>query len=538
MKDAKIISRKRITAAFKKKEVEHVLPDQQTHALRSTITQNADMTIFGIDPHDLYDAVLTRDRRFDGRIFVAVSSTRIYCRPICTVRPPRFENCTFYRTAAGAEAAGFRPCLRCRPELAPGSTAPVDAVPRLAALAIRRIEDGALSEMSLDELAADFGVSTRHLRRAIRQEAGLAPVQLAQTQRLLVAKQLLTDTEMSAIEVAFAAGFESLRRFNTAFKERYRLTPTSLRRCGNATNGDLQDTYRFQLSVRPPFDLAQLLAFWKSRAIPGVEQVADGWYRRTGVINGRTGWVAVGSGSKANTVQVLVSTGLGPVLSTVLSRIKAMIDVRANPVAVAERLSGDPLLSPLFKQMPGPRVPGAFDGFECGVRAILGQQISVAAATTLAGRIASRFGQPISTPWQSLVTTFPSAQTLASASVVDLRSLGLTSRRAETVRCFSKALADGNVRLEPGADPDRVRAALLALPGIGDWTAEYLLLRAAGWPDAFPANDLGLIKASGLSSAQLRERADDWRPWRGYAAVLLWSSLGSPAAQRHRGGKQ
>ncbi len=495
-----------------------------------------DTTVFGIGARELYNAILTRDRRFDGRLFVGVSSTRIYCRPICTVRPPRFENCSFYRTAAAAEGAGFRPCLRCRPELAPGSMAPVDAVPRLAALAIRRIEDGALSELGLDALAAEFGVTTRHLRRAIRQEAGLSPVELAQTQRLLAAKQLLTDTRMTVTEAAFAAGFKSLRRFNTAFKQRYRLSPTSLRQSADARNVDIDDAYCFNLAVRPPFDLAPLLAFWEARATAGVEQVTEGWYRRTAVVGDRAGWVAVGPGRKAHTVQAFVSTGLGPALPSVLSRLKAMLDVRADPVGVAERLSKDPLLAPLLERWPGTRLPGTFDGFECGVRAILGQQISVRAATTLAGRLACRFGRAHSTPYGALTTAFPSSQSLASASVAELQALGLTARRAETVKCFAIAVADGTVHLDPGADPDRARAGLLALPGIGEWTAEYLLLRAIGWPDAFPASDLGLVNASGLSPAKLRIRAERWRPWRGYAAVLLWQSLGGACDRGLNGG--
>jgi AraC family transcriptional regulator of adaptative response / DNA-3-methyladenine glycosylase II len=495
------------------------------------------MTVLGIGARELYDAILTRDRRFDGRMFVGVRSTRIYCRPICTVRPPRFENCSFYRTAAAAEGAGFRPCLRCRPELAPGSIAPVDAVSRLAALAMRRIEDGALSALSLDDLAAEFGVTARHLRRAIRQEAGLSPVELAQTQRLLLAKQLLTDTAMTVTEAAFAAGFESLRRFNAAFKQRYRLTPTSLRRSARANPVDVADAYSFNLAVRPPFDLAPLLAFWQARATPGVEQVAEGWYRRTAVAGDRAGWVAIGPGQKAHTVQVRVSTELGPALPSVLSRLKAMLDVRADPVGVAERLAEDRLLAPLFERWPGPRVPGAFDGFECGIRAILGQQVSVRVATTLAGRLAGRFGAAVSTPYGALTTAFPSAESLAAASIADLQAVGLTARRAETLNCFAMAVADGMVRLDPGADPDRVRDSLLALPGIGEWTAEYILLRAVGWPDAFPASDLGLVKASGLSPAELRVRADRWRPWRGYAAVLLWQSLGDPSERRLKGGK-
>jgi AraC family transcriptional regulator of adaptative response / DNA-3-methyladenine glycosylase II len=234
----------------------------------------------------------------------------------------------------------------------------------------------------------------------------------------------------------------------------------------------------------------------------------------------------------------LISTGLGPALPSVLSRLKAMLDVRADPVGVAERLSEDPLLATLLKQWPGPRVPGTFDGFECGIRAILGQQISVRAATTFAGRLASRFGQVNSTPCGALTIAFPSAESLATASVSDLRSLGLTARRAETIRGFAIAVADGKVRLDPGADPDRVRAGLLDLPGVGEWTVEYLLLRAVGWPDAFPATDLGLVKASGLTPAELRVRADRWRPWRGYAAVLLWQSLGGPSDHRLKGGNK
>lgn len=504
-------------------------------ALLPPLRDGAGLTVLDIEAEKLYDVILSRDRRFDGRIFVGVSSTRIYCRPVCTVRPPQFKNCTFYRTAAAAEAAGFRPCLRCRPELAPGSVAPVDAVSRLAALAIRRIEDGALSGLSIEQLAAEFGVTDRHLRRVIRQEAGLTPVELAQTQRLLLAKQLLTDTGMTITEAAFSAGFESLRRFNTAFKERYRLTPTSLRRATDTAKVDTDDAYRFSLAVRPPFDLAPLLGFWEARATPGVEQVADGWYRRTAVVGDRAGWVAIGPGQKPHTVQVFVSTGLGPVLPSVLSRLKAMLDVRADPIGVMERLKDDPLLAPLLEQWPGVRVPGAFDGFECGIRAILGQQISVRAATTMAGRLAHRFGRVIEAPYGSLTIAFPSPESLAVSSIADIQALGLTTKRAETIKAFAIAVAEGTVRLEPGADPDRVRAGLLALPGIGDWTAEYLLLRAVGWPDAFPASDLGLVKASGLSPAELRVRADRWRPWRGYAAILLWQSLGGVGDRQLKG---
>lgn len=491
--------------------------------------------LLGMGHKELYETLLTRDRRFDGRMFVGVSSTRIYCRPICTARPPRRENCTFYPTAAAAEAHGFRPCLRCRPELAPGSIAPVDAVARLAALAIRRIEDGALSELSLNELAGEFDVTTRHLRRVIQHEVGLSPVELAQTQRLLLAKQLLTDTVMSMTEVAFAAGFQSLRRFNAAFKERYRLNPSSLRKAATTEPAEANDAYQFDLAVRPPFHLAPLLDFWKARATPGVERVADGWYRRTARIGDCTGWIAIGPGRKEHTVRALISTELGPALSVVLSRVKAMLDVRAEPVAIAERFKKDSLLAPLAKRSPGLRVPGTFDGFECGIRTVLGQQISVRAANTLATRLAAKFGEPCATSTEGLTITFPTAELLSCVSRAELKTIGLTTRRAETLQLFAIAVAEGNLRLEAGADPDRVREALLELPGIGEWTAEYLLMRAVGWPDAFPASDLGLMKAAGLSPLALRARAESWRPWRSYAAILLWQSLANtnqPANKR------
>jgi AraC family transcriptional regulator of adaptative response / DNA-3-methyladenine glycosylase II len=479
----------------------------------------------GLSAAELYRALLSRDRRFDGRFFVAVSSTRIYCRPICTVRPPQFKNVTFHPSAASAEAAGYRPCLRCRPELAPGTIAAVDAVSRLATLAIRRIEDGALNERGLENLAAEFEVTSRHLRRAIHQEAGVSPVVLAQTQRLLLAKQLLTDTTMSVTEVALAAGFESLRRFNVAIKQHYRLTPTDIRRSARANKRTGNDAYQFQIAVRPPLDLAMPRAFWQARAIPGVEHVAEGVYRRTVQIGVHRGWILLGPSDQPHHVRLTVSQQLGPVLPTILARAKTMLDVRADPVAIADRFSGDALLAPLMQRFPATRIPGAFDSFECSVRTIVGQQISVRAASTIAGRLAARFGSPCETPFAELTTIFPSAATLASAKPTDLQSIGLTARRAITLQSFAAAVANGQLRLDPGADPGRTRAALVAMPGIGDWTAEYVLMRGSLWPDAFPASDLGLLKATGLTPRALQARANDWRPWRSYAAILLWQSL-------------
>lgn len=478
-----------------------------------------------LDAKALYDVVLTRDRRFDGRFFVAVRSTGIYCRPVCTVRPPRFENCTFHPTAASAEHAGFRPCLRCRPELAPGSSAPVDAVSRLAGLAIRRIEDGALTQMNLDELASEFGVTSRHLRRAIRNEAGLSPIELAQTARLLTAKQLLMDTTMSVTDVAYSSGFDSLRRFNATFKARYRLTPTSIRKSARIWQAGEADAYGFDLSVRPPFDWNAILSFLRLRVIPGIEQVQDLWYRRTVHVGNCHGWIAIGPGRSSHTVRLMVSTQLGPVLAKVLASVKAMLDARADPAAVSDRFSTDPLLAPLVKRWPGHRVPGTFNGFECALRAIVGQQITVRSAITLLGRLVVRYGKPITSPFEALTHSFPSPDAIVSVNTSQLQQIGLTTSRAETVRSLAKAVADGHLILEAGADPDRVRDALLDLPGIGEWTAEYILMRGIGWPDAFPVNDVGLRKASGLTPRLLRDRAEQWRPWRSYATVLLWQSL-------------
>ena len=263
--------------------------------------------------------------------------------------------------------------------------------------------------------------------------------------------------------------------------------------------------------------------------------MANGWYRRTIDVGDRLGWAAIGTGLQSDTVQVLISKSLGPVLSLVLSRLKAMLDAWAEPIEVSNHLSADPLLAPLLDQCPGPRIPGAFDGFECGIRAILGQQMSVRAATTLAGRLANRFGRQILLPNEALTTLFPDSVALATASVADLCSLGLTTRRAQTIKSFATTVEEGKVILDPGADPERVRASLLAIPGIGDWTVEYILMRSIAWPDAFPARDLGLIKASGLTAAELRARSERWRPWRSYAAILLWQSLEASREQPSNG---
>ena len=478
-----------------------------------------------LDPHTCYRALIARDARFDGRFFVAVSSTRIYCRPVCTVRPPRRENCRFYRSAAAAESGGYRPCLRCRPELAPGN-ASVDATSRLAQAAAGMMEDRALDDDGLDTIAARLGVSGRHLRRAFGAEFGVSPVQYSQTQRLLLAKRLLTDTTLPVTDVAYASGFGSLRRFNALFKQRYRLRPTQLRwqRRSGALAAAARDVLEFELSFRPPFDWPAMIAFLGTRAISGIEAVAGGCYRRTVRIpsggNEHTGWIAVSMSPKKPALRVTVSASLAKALPPVLSRVKALMDLGCHPAEVAQALGA------LAQRSAGLRVPGAFDGFEMAVRAVLGQQVTVVAARTVAARFGATFGDPIATPFDSLTTLFPTAMRIAALSPGRIARLGMPAARARTVVALARAVADGGLVLMPNADVEATLDALRALPGVGEWTAQYIAMRALSWPDAFPHTDLGVMKALGETSARrVLAAGEAWRPWRAYAVVHLWQSL-------------
>lgn len=480
--------------------------------------------IFGVvmlDPHTCYRALCARDARFDGRFFVAVSSTRIYCRPVCTVKPPRRENCRFYPSAAAAESAGYRPCLRCRPELAPGN-ASVDATKRLAQAAVGLIEDRTLDEEGLAGLAARLGITDRHLRRVFKTEFGVSPVQFAQTQRLLLAKHLLTDTTLPVTEIAFASGFASVRRFNALFRQRYRLQPSRLRRC--AAGGAPPDALTFELSFRPPYEWRLLAAFLGARAIDGVEAVsARGYLRTTRILHGgkeHRGWIDVALSRKKPALRVLVSASLARALPAVLSRVKALMDLACNPTEIKQTLGA------LAARYPGLRVPGAFDGFEVAVRAILGQQVSVAAARTLAGRFVATFGEPLKTPFPALTTLFPTVERVAALTPGQIARIGLPVGRAHALRALARALADGEIALAPNADVEATLARLRALPGVGEWTVQYVAMRALAWPDAFPHTDHGVRKALKLNdSKRVLAAADAWRPWRAYATMYLWQSL-------------
>ena len=472
-----------------------------------------------LDSDHCYRALATRDARFDGRFFVGVRSTRIYCRPVCTVRLPRRENCRFFTSAAAAEIEGFRPCLRCRPELAPG-LASIDAPTRLAHAALQLIEEGALEERGIEGLAARVGVTSRHLRRIFDAEFGVSPIDYAQTQRLLLAKRLLTDTQLPVIDVALASGFRSVRRFNALFRSRYRMPPSRLRRDASPTS--LPSAMRFELPYRPPYDWASMLAFLGARAIDGIEVVDASGYRRTlGVAHHGTrsvGWIGVTRSARRHALYVDVSASLARAIPPVLSRVRQTFDLACDPEPIAQRLGA------LAQAHPGLRVPGTCDGFELAVRAVIGQQVSVAAARTLLGRLVQAFGTQASDGPAGLARVFPSAAALANGDPAWLREkVGLTAARARTLHALASAVANGDLSLCAGSNVEATRKALEAIPGIGPWTSGYIAMRALGWPDAFPDHDLVVMKAMGETrAARALERSEAWRPWRAYAVMHLW----------------
>jgi AraC family transcriptional regulator, regulatory protein of adaptative response / DNA-3-methyladenine glycosylase II len=474
-----------------------------------------------LDSQRCYQALKAHDARFDGRFFVGVSSTHIYCRPVCTVKTPKRENCRFFPSAAAAESAGFRPCLRCRPELAPGNAA-IDAGARLAQSAAGLIEDGLLNESGIEALATRLGVTDRHLRRVFQSEFGVSPVEFAQTQRLLLAKRLLTDTGLPVTEVALASGFGSLRRFNALFRSRYRLSPSALRQA--VDGGQPVDLLFFQLGYRPPLDWEALLSFLGTRAIDGVESIDGDRYARSVRIEqaGKThaGWVAVRPAKGKAALHVSLSASLARAIPITLARVKRLFDLACNPAEIATALG------PLAQGRPGLRLPGAFDGFELAVRAILGQQITVKAARTMAGRFAVAFGEPIETPVLALRRLFPSAERIADLKGADIAATGVVMARSNAIIALARAVSEGRVRLEPGADVEQTLDRLRSVPGIGEWTAQYIAMRALAWPDAFPHTDYGVLKALGEThGGKALERAAGWQPWRAYAVMHLWKSL-------------
>jgi AraC family transcriptional regulator of adaptative response / DNA-3-methyladenine glycosylase II len=481
------------------------------------------------DRKSLYKALTARDSRFDGIFFVGVTSTGIYCRPICTARTPKQANCRFYDSAQQAELDDFRPCLRCRPELAPGN-APVDDSQRIAHLIVQRLEDGTIgNDAGLEAIADQFELSSRQIRRIIQKELGVPPIQLLQTRRLLLAKQLLTETGLPVTEIAFASGFSSLRRFNDAFNSRYGMPPTRLRKKAveDSTPIGSAETSTLQLSYRPPYDWVGVLAFLAARALKGIEWVTDSFYARTVQLGDCKGWIKITQASKKNSLLLEFSHSLVPVLPALLTRVRDLFDLNARPDIISRQLSKDKRLAAWVKKTPGMRVPGAFNGFELGLRAIIGQQVTVKAATTLACRFVAAFGEGIVMPYPELDRLTPLPARVAKASVDDISRLGIVSARSRSIIALAQAQGSVATSLDSGVhhNPDDAINRLAELPGIGQWTAHYIAMRALRWPDAFPKEDIAIRNnLGGVSAKQAEEMSQAWRPWRSYAVLHIWKN--------------
>jgi len=479
-----------------------------------------------LHPDAAYLALKARDARFDGRLFVGVTSTGIYCRPICRVRTPKQENCRFYVNAASAECDGFRPCLRCRPELAPGLSL-MDSSQVLAQHAARMFDAAAREgqPVSLPDVAAQLGVTDRHLRRIFAEVHGVAPIDYLNTQRLLLAKQLLTDTVLPVTQVALASGFGSVRRFNAAFAQRYRLQPSALRRDAR-TSRPGQDGLQLRLGWRPPYDIEGVLRYFGQRAVQGVEGVQGLELRRTLSLvhqgQALAGWFSARFDPQRHELLLAMAPQFAPVVGSVVQRVRQGLDLDADPSLI------DPLLAETLPlpSIPGLRVPNGFDGFEIATRVILGQQVTVAAARTLVQRLVDRFGTPVATPFDGIDRCFPTAGQIAAAAAEEIGTLGIVRQRVRALQALAEAVHEGRLLLHRGAPLEPTLQALQALPGVGPWTVQLIALRALAWPDAFPASDIGVLNALGHRDPVAAEAASQaWRPWRAYAVMRLWRSL-------------
>ena len=511
--------------------------------MATALTATPDLTAPGrLDPDACQRALGARDARFDGLFFVGITTTRVYCRPVCPARVSYPERRRFFETPAAAEGAGFRPCLRCRPELAPGR-ALIDAIPRLAHVAAHRIAAGALNGRSVADLATDLGVSERHLRRAMEREVGVSPLELAQTHRLLLAKRLLADTNLSVTRVAYASGFQSLRRFNAVFRERYRMPPTALRKGQRATDAirahrtrtaaettQAAELLRLTLAYREPLAWSGLLRTLGPTLLPGAEIVDGPRYGRTVRLDGRTGLVFVTIDTPnasrprrlGNThLTVEVSPTLLPTLMPLLARLRRLFDLDAEPNVIDEHLTQSGL-GALVNRTPGLRMPGAFDGFEATLAVLLrGDEQDSASAETLR-RVVAALGEPVETPFASLTHLTPTAEQIADAGSDGLTALGVAAERAPAIVTIARMVAEGTLPLEPGSDVNATYRALAEIEGVGERLATTIVARALQWPDAFTSSDPVLQGAAGATTARdLERRAEAWRPWRAYAALHL-----------------
>jgi AraC family transcriptional regulator of adaptative response / DNA-3-methyladenine glycosylase II len=480
-----------------------------------------------LDRNICYLAARSRDARFDGKFFIAVVTTGVYCRPICPAPTPRLENVRFVACAAAAEEAGFRPCLRCRPETSPGTPAWLGASATVSR-ALRLISEGALDDASVEDLAERLGIGERHMRRLFIEHLGASPVAVAQTRRTHFAKKLIDETALPISEVAYSSGFASLRRFNDAFRKAYGRSPSDWRKSKVKTNGSSGESrLSLKLSYRAPFDWLSLVRFLRARAIPGVESIDDSAYRRTVRIGEAAGIIEVRPVDGQRYLLLSIPAELSRSLALIAERVRRLFDLKADPAEISGHLASAPGLTAAVEAYPGLRVPGTWDAFEIGVRAILGQQVSVMAATTLSGRLVEAYGTALSGAGQKgLQWLFPGPERLSRAS---LSKVGLPSKRADAIRQFARAVHRGDVALTSSSGLEATIESLIALPGIGPWTAHYIAMRALGEPDAFPSSDLILRRAAAdmrgqtISEAELLERAESWRPWRAYAALYLWT---------------
>jgi AraC family transcriptional regulator of adaptative response / DNA-3-methyladenine glycosylase II len=480
-----------------------------------------------LDDESCYRAVKARDRRFDGVFYTAVRTTGIYCRPSCPARTPAYRNVTFHPSAASAQAAGYRACKRCLPDATPGSP-DWDVAADVAGRAMRLIGDGVVDRDGVEGLATRLGYTSRHLTRILTAELGAGPLALARARRAQTARVLIETTDLGFADVAFAAGFASVRQFNDTLREVYAATPTQLR--GRRGRGTTSGAVTMRIAVRTPFAGRALLGFLATRAVPGVESAGDGWYARTLALPHAVGTVRLELDdlpATGGTAQVPATFRLGDLrdLGTAVERVRRLLDADCDPVAVDEAFAGDPLVGPRVRRTPGLRVPGHVDGPELAVRAILGQQVSVAGARTVAARLSREHGVPLASPDGDLTHVFPTAAALAA---LDPEQLPMPRARGRALTGLCAALAAGDIALDRGADRDDVRRRLLSLPGIGPWTADYVALRALGHPDVFLPTDLGIrdaLLAAGRDPATAAEQAEEWRPWRSYAQLHLWHSL-------------
>jgi AraC family transcriptional regulator, regulatory protein of adaptative response / DNA-3-methyladenine glycosylase II len=479
-----------------------------------------------------YRAISTRDARFDGRLFVGVKTTGIYCRPICPARTPKFENVSFYASAAAAQEAGFRPCLRCRPEISP-ELAFWRGTSNTVSRALALIEAGALDDDDIEGLSDRLGVGARQLRRLFRQHVGASPIAVAQTRRVLLAKQLIHETRLPMAQVALASGFKSVRRFNETFLALFGRSPATLRRTRDHVRREA-GTLSVRLAYRPPYDWDAMLSFLAARAIPGVERVSANSYRRTIAIGHHGGVIGVTPADK-NRVDVMVRFPDMAALPQIIARVRRVFDLAADPDTIATHLALDPALAPLVLARPGLRVPGAWDGFELAIRAVFGQQITVPAATKLLGKLVQAYGDPLpANDSEGLTHLFPMPARIAGAN---LAALGMPGARAKAASALAQIIADDPLIFSRGASLEDAIDKLRALPGIGEWTAQYIAMRELREPDAFPAADIGLLRAMARdgrrpSPAELLDRAKRWRPWRAYAALHLWAAGAAAVSEK------